>query len=222
MPRLFWIPLLALALIATAQDATPPPLNRAPTERVGTLPPDTLIISQRAAEAFGKKDWPAARAAYQEMLKSDPENALSWANLGAVEQQAGNIDEAIACFSKSVRFNPQISQTWSALGLLHSNKGDTYLAISMFTRAIHEDPADARAHNYLAIAAKTLGWADTAETELLRAIELDPSYGLAYFNLSLMYLNQTPPAIELAKRHYEKALALGVAKDEIIERKLKE
>jgi hypothetical protein len=37
-----------------------------------------------------------------------------------------------------------------------------------------------------------------------------------------MMLEQRPPSIELAKRHYEKALSLGVAKDEVVERRLKE
>lgn len=222
MIRLFWIPLLLATGVVHAEDPPAQPLNQAAVERTGTLPPDSTILAQKAAAAFGKKDWPTARAAYQEMLKTEPDNALAWANLGAVEQQAGRVREAIECFTKSVQFNPQISQSWNALGLLHSAKGDNYLAVSMFTRAIHEDPADARAHNYLAISIKTLGWADAAESELLRAIELDPTYGLAHFNLALMYLDQTPSAIELAKRHYEKALALGVAKDEIVERRLKE
>jgi tetratricopeptide (TPR) repeat protein len=139
-----------------------------------------------------------------------------------VEQQSGRDSKAIECFEASVQHNPQLSQSWSALGLLHQKQGDTYLAISMFTRAIHEDPEDARPHNYLAIAAKGLGWPDAAELELLRALELNPKYGIAHFNLALLYLDQKPPATELAKRHYEQALAQGVAKDEIVERRLKE
>lgn len=214
--------LVIASLPLFAQEPVAPPLNRAPVEKTGNLPPDTMILSQKAAAAFTKKDWPTARAAYQEMLKSDPANALAWSNLGAVEQQSGHVREAIDCFTKSVEFNPQLAQSWSALGLLHGNKGDTYLAISMFTRAIHEDPEDARAHNYLAIAAKGLGWRDTAERELTRALELNPNYGLANFNLALLYLDQTPPATELARRHYEKALTQGVEKDEIVERRLKE
>lgn len=220
------LPLLSIvtacALTGHGADTLPLPLNRAPVERTGTLPADTMILAQRAATAFGKKDWATARAAYREMIKTEPDNALAWANLGAVEQQAGRVSDAIECFNKSVQYNSQLAQSWNALGLLHSQKGDTFLAISMFTRAIHEDPADARAHNYLAIAAKTLGWADAAETELLRALELDPAYGLAHFNLALLYLDQKPPALELARRNYAKALSLGVGKDEIVERKLKE
>ena len=44
---------------------------------------------------------------------------------------------------------------------------------------------------------------------------------MAHFNLATLYLEQKPPAKALAKRHYEKALALGVGKDEIVERRLK-
>ena len=40
--------------------------------------------------------------------------------------------------------------------------------------------------------------------------------------MALMLLERRPPAIELARRHYEKALTLGVAKDDVVERRLKE
>lgn len=212
---------LAQTCALTAQEFVAP-LQRVPIGPGGTLPPDTMMLSKKAAEAFGKKDWDTARASYKEMLKLDPENALAWANLGAVEQQSGHAKEAIESFEKSVLYHPSLVQSWNALGLLHSAKGDTYLAMSMFTRAIHEDPTDAHAHNYLAITAKNLGWSTAAESELERAIELNPKYGIAHFNLALLYVDQKPPSIELAKRHYQKALALGVEKDEIVERRLKE
>jgi Tfp pilus assembly protein PilF len=69
---------------------------------------------------------------------------------------------------------------------------------------------------------KKLGWLDAAEAELQRALELNPDYTNAHFNLALMYLERKPPAIELAKRHYDKAIALGAEKDELVEKKLKE
>lgn len=196
--------------------------NPAKMEKTGMLPPHTKVLGERAVAAFGKKDWPAARKAYQEMLELDDGNALVWANLGAVEQQAGDLKRAIECFEKSVQFNPQLAPSWTALGLLVQQQGDTYRAISCFTRAIHEDPEDARAHNFLAIAVKGLAWADAAEAELQKAIEMKPDYGIAHFNMALMLLERRPPAIELARRHYEKALALGVAKDDVVERRLKE
>lgn len=197
-------------------------MNPAKMEKTGMLPPHTKVLGERAAAAFGRGDWVAARKAYEEMLELDDGNALIWANLGAVEQQAGEVKRAIECFEQSVRFNSQLAQTWTALGLLLQRQGDSYRAISCFARAIHEDPEDARAHNFLAIAAKGLGWADAAEAELQKAIELKPDYGIAHFNMALMHLERRPPAIELARRHYEKALALGVGKDDVVERRLKE
>ncbi|WP_395749039.1 tetratricopeptide repeat protein [Prosthecobacter sp.] len=212
--------LLLLTAVGHAQELAP--LNPAKMDKTGMLPPYTKVLGERAAAAFGKQDWPAARKAYEEMLDFDDGNALIWANLGAVEQQAGDVKRAIECFEKSTQINPQLAQTWTALGLLLQKQGDSYRAVSCFARAIHEDPEDARAHNYLAIAAKGLGWADAAESELHRAIELKPDYGIAHFNLALMMLERRPPSIELARRHYEKAMALGVAKDEVVERRLKE
>jgi tetratricopeptide (TPR) repeat protein len=219
-PRTCLACLLLLPALLAAQDASP--LIPAPVEKVGELPPLTKALNEKAAVAFSKGDWASARKAYNEMIELDPKNALVWANLGAVEQQAGDAKRAVECFEKSVEHNAALAQSWLALGLLRLEAGDTYHAISCLTRAIHEDPEDARAHNYLAIATKNLGWMDAAEAELQKAIAMKPDYGVAHFNLALMMLEQRPPAIELAKRHYDKALSLGVAKDEVVERRLKE
>jgi tetratricopeptide (TPR) repeat protein len=188
--------------------------------KTGELPPATTVLAEKAARLFSKRDFDGARQAYREMLEFSPENALAWANLGAVEQQAGNMPAAISCFEASLRFNEHLVQSWIALGLAHSQLGDRYKAISAFSRAIHEDPLNASGHNYLAIEANNLGWSGAALAELQRAIELDPNYGLAHFNLAALYLEQKPPSRALAKRHYDKALALGVAKDEVLERRL--
>ncbi len=209
-----------LACSGQAQEAAP--ITPANMNKTGMLPPHTKVLGERAAAAFGKKDWASARKAYEEMLELDDGNALVWANLGAVEQQAGNVKLAIECFERSVQFNSKLPQSWTALGLLLQGQGDTYRAISCFARAIHEDPEDARAHNYLAIAAKGLGWTDAAEAELGKAIDMKPDYGIAHFNMALMLLERRPPAIELSRRHYEKALSLGVAKDDVVERRLKD
>jgi len=191
-------------------------------KKTGSLPHLTMGLSERASQAFAKKDWDTARKCYIEMLRVDPANALTLANLGAVEQQAGNLADAQRFLGNAVAINPSLQQTWLALGLVSLEKGDLYHALSSISRAIHEDPTDARAHSYLAIVVKKLGWLDAAEAELQRAIELNPDSANAHFNLALMYLERKPPALELARRHYERAVALGSAKDELVEEKLNE
>jgi tetratricopeptide (TPR) repeat protein len=206
-----------------APSAPPGPALGLPDQKVaGALPPLTTGLSELASQAFARRDWKKARGYYQEMLKIDPLNALTHANLGAVEQQSGKLKDAQALFSRAVAINPDLQQTWVALGMVCYENGDLYLALSALGRAIHEDPTDSRSHNYLAIVLKKLGWLDAAEQELLRAIELNGDYANAHFNLALMYLERKPPAKELARRHYEKAVALGAAKDELVEEKLGE
>ncbi|MFZ4765758.1 MAG: tetratricopeptide repeat protein [Roseimicrobium sp.] len=212
----------------TAQTPPKPPAKGSPAtlglpsqSKTGALPPLTGGLAERAALAFGRKDWDNARKLYQELLREDPLNALTHANLGAVEQQAGHLTEAQSLYSRALSINPELQQTWVALGLVSYEKGDLYYALHAISRAIHEDPMDARAHNYLAVVSKKLGWLDAAESELQRAIELNPDYSNAHFNLALMYLERKPPALELAKRHYDKSIALGAARDELVEEKLK-
>jgi len=222
--RLLFFGLLFLSLLPGSVTAQVPSdrVGVANPAKTGSLPPDTATLGKRAAAAFSSRDWDAARAAYMEMLQVEPVNALVWANLGAVEQQAGRSNEAVEAFEQAVRLNPGLVQSWIALGLSYSERGDAYRAVSALSRAVHEDPTDARAHNYLAVATKNLGWTQAAQVEFEKAIALRPDYGVAHFNLALTYLDQRPPATELARRHYEQALKLGMEKDEIVERKLKE
>jgi hypothetical protein len=50
---------------------------------------------------------------------------------------------------------------------------------------------------------------------------LDETYGEAHYNLAVLYLERQPPAIELARRHYYRALNLGAEPDAELDRILK-
>jgi Flp pilus assembly protein TadD len=64
------------------------------------------------------------------------------------------------------------------------------------------------------------GWYSAAEDEMRKAIELQPDYAEAHFNLAVFYLQRNPPAVELARRHYQKARDLGAAPDPDVEKRL--
>ena len=85
--------LLVFCPLLFSQDASP--LTPAQVEKVGELPPLTKALNEKAAVAFSKGDWASARKGYKEMIEMDPKNALVWANLGAVEQQAGDAKAAV-------------------------------------------------------------------------------------------------------------------------------
>jgi len=47
------------------------------------------------------------------------------------------------------------------------------------------------------------------ETALRKAVQLNPNYAPAHNNLAVIYLAQDPPMPQLARWHYQKALAAG-------------
>jgi tetratricopeptide (TPR) repeat protein len=206
---------------AAKPDDSPAKLGLADDGKIGRLPSHSTGLSDLAAQAFARKDWDKARTHYLEMLSNEPDNPLTLANIGAVEQQAGRLKEAKNYLLRAVKINPALQQSWLALGLVCHEMGDSYLAVSALSRAIYEEPLDPKAHNYLAVVSRTLGWLDAAEAELQRAIELKPDYANAHFNLALMYLDRKPPSVELARRHYNKSVTLGAEKDDVVEERLK-
>ena len=193
----------------------------AETEKAGELPEFSRVLSYRAAVAFSKADWKTAKEAYLEILEKHPDNPLALTNLATVEHRTGESSSALVHLDRAVAINPAIPQAWILKGLIHFEEGDGNLAVSALTRALHEDPLDPRPHNYLGVVIKDLGWLHGAEQELRRAIELDSSYADAHFNLALLYLDRVPPARELARRHYDRALELGSTPDKLAEQKIR-
>ncbi len=53
-----------------------------------------------------------------------------------------------------------------------------------------------------------------------KAIQLDPAYGSAHNNLAVIYATQPQPSLELARWHYQKALAAGHARNVELEKML--
>lgn len=195
-------------------------IGAADAEEAGRLPDLTRELAQRAAAAVSRKDWKTARTAYREMVDAEPGNAPALANLGAVEFQLQEYDAAVSHLERALIAKPGLAQTWLTLGMVHYARDEPMRALSALSRAVAEKPDDPRARNHLAAAAKALGWLGAAESELQRALDLDPSYAEAHFNLALIYLERRPPGIELARRHYLRAVELGTPRDQAIEKQL--
>ena len=82
-------------------------------------------------------------------------------------------------------------------------------ALDALSRAAKLDPQNAEVQNYLGITLSNKGMRGPAETALRKAIQLQPGYGAAHQNLAVVYVTQQPPMTELARWHYQKALAGG-------------
>ncbi len=191
-----------------------------------TEPPvETSTVDSIGAEgivAFDKGNFEGAREAYLRVLKIEPNNLAALVNLGAAEYRLGHYDDSERLLRRALQIKADNATAWLNLGILYVDRNDPMRALAAMAQAVVYAPKDPVARNYLGVAAGRNRWFDAAEAELRRAIELRPDYADAHFNLAVFCLERTPPAKELARRHYQRAIELGAGRDALIEKALKD
>ncbi len=184
------------------------------------LPDEAKDKAKRAIAEFNRGELTAARRDFEEVLKVAPDNAPTLINLGLVAYRQRKNDEAIDILTRVVRARPEAGAAWLILGMVYYDQNKLDHALAALAQAVVLEPRDARAHQFLGVTIGKKGWYLGAEDEMRKAIELRPDYAEAHFNLAVFYLQRNPPAVELARRHYQKALDLGAAPDAQVEKSL--
>jgi Flp pilus assembly protein TadD len=209
MMRCIAIAALALAGLAQAQE-----------DAANFVPKVAREVAAEGNTAFEKGDYKAARNAYQKVLELAPDNLVALVNLGLIEFRSGDSAKAEKFLKQAIAQRLETGPAWFTLGMIYFQQGKTEPAFAALSQAVLYDAGNARAHNYLGAVLGRKGWLDGAEAELRRAVEIDPIYRDAHYNLSVVYLQRKPPAVELARRHYFKSIELGGQADKEIEKKL--
>ncbi len=185
-----------------------------------TLTPDAKQAAERGLILFRNNQFAEAKKEFEKMTQLAPAHPMGWANLGSAEFRLGQTKEAEEHLKKAVQLDPTAAQAWLTLGILYYQKNDLDAGLAALSEAVYHDPNNASAHLYLGVLVRKRGWVDAAEDELRKAVEIDENYAEAHYNLAVLYLEQNPPSIELARRHYYRALRLGAAPDPELEKTL--
>ena len=205
------------ATLSSAAEKSASPESYAEKPRI---PEEFKDTAAKATALYNEKKFEEAAAAYQQILDKYPQSIYALSNLGVVRFQQQKYPEAEKVLREAIRVAPNDAFSHSVLGIVLVQQEKYDDAIQVLSRAVALDPNDAKTRNYLGISSSRKGLSEAAEQECRKAIELDDSYGDAHFNLAVIYATQTPPAKELAKRHYNRALELGVPKDQELEKLL--
>ena len=208
----------AAAPTPTLSSKTEKPVSPESYSEKPRIPDEFKDTAAQATSLYNEKKFDESAAAYEKILAKYPQSIYALSNLGVVRFQQQKYPEAEKALREAIRVAPNDAFSHSVLGiaLVQQEKYDD--AIQILSRAVALDPADAKTRNYLGISSSRKGLQEAAEQECRKAIELDEGYGDAHFNLAVIYATQTPPAKELAKRHYGRALELGVPKDPELEK----
>ena len=216
--------LLLSGMALQAQTNTPVAAPAAPVAPAndGKYVPD--IAREAASEgqaAFSLKDYVRARRSFKKALDLAPDNLVVLINLGVVEFYLGNFADSEAVLKRAVQLKLDAAPAWLTLGTMYMEQDRLDEALAALAQATLYDSRNARARNYLGVVVGRKGWIDGAQAELRKAVEIDPEYTDAHYNLAVFYLENKPPSVELARRHYYRAVELGAEKDLEIEKMLK-
>jgi Flp pilus assembly protein TadD len=206
---------LALSLLGSG--ILPTKSEAAPEVISNEIPPEVLSLRKEAEKSFVAGNLQKADSLYSRALGVVPNNPSLLVSAAAVKTRLGKLDESRRMLREALSLDLDNAAAWKLLGMNALEQKRDEEAFACLAQATLHDETNPRAHNYLGMAAGRKGWGEASEQELRRAVELDPNYADANFNLAVLYLGRTPPLVELARRHYQRALDLGAQRDSAIE-----
>jgi tetratricopeptide (TPR) repeat protein len=184
------------------------------------LPPGTVALVAEANRYYANKQLDKAEEKYLQVLQQDNKNVPTLANLAAIQLDLDHLDVAETNIKQAIALAPDDPYSLLVLGRLRFRQKKYDEAIDALSRAAKFDPQDAQIQNFLGLALSEKGLRGPAETALRKAIQLDPGYANAHNNLAVVYITQKPPLVELARWHYQKALAAGQPRNVELEKML--
>jgi tetratricopeptide (TPR) repeat protein len=209
-----------LALFKKPDPVLPVSDAKAGKKSVKELPVGTVTMIAEAQRDFAEKRFDQAEEKYQQVLRRDDKNVNTLANLATIQLEMNHLDEAEKHIQAALALVPDDAYSLSILGNLRYRQGKYDDALDVLSRAAKLDPQNAEVQNYLGLTLSQKGLRGPAETALRKAIQLRPGYGSAHNNLAVIYVSQQPPMIELARWHYQKALAAGSPRNPDLEKLL--
>jgi Tfp pilus assembly protein PilF len=187
---------------------------------VSELPPGTVALVVEAQRLYADRQLDKAEEKYIQVLQKDNKNVPTLANLAAIQLDEGHLETAEINIKQALGLAPDDPYSLFVLGRLRFLQKKYDEAVDALSRAAKLDPQDAQIQNFLGLALSEKGLRGPAETALRRAIQLDPGYANAHNNLAVAYITQQQPLVELARWHYQKALAAGLPRNPELEKLL--
>ncbi|MBG04572.1 MAG: hypothetical protein CMM59_10925 [Rhodospirillaceae bacterium] len=116
-----------------------------------------------------------AASVFQNIVRTEPDNADAWHFLGIIAAQTGHTDAARKMISQAIGINALQANYFISLARVETNTGNHKSAISALNKAISIDPEDAGAYADLAEVLHATADHKNAEAAMMRALQISPS-----------------------------------------------
>jgi tetratricopeptide (TPR) repeat protein len=150
----------AVAQQSTAN--TPPPLS----------PRDMQV--EKAKILMAEKRFDACIQAYQDLLKTEPKNAVFMNMIGIAYLDLSQPDEAKKYFQRAEKADKKYSSAVNNLGMVYYTQKNYRRAIREYQRAAKIDPGQAGTHANLGFAYYNTNKFQESSVEFQKALEIDP------------------------------------------------
>lgn len=150
-----------------------------------------------AREAFVKRDFPRAIAAYDYLVQADPQNSDYYFLSGNLHFDSHQFDLALSGFSKAIEIHPTFNLYYNR-GLTYGNLQQYDKAIEDYVKALTFNAKDPSVYYYRGNSYLLLGEYKKAINDFNKAISLKPEFAEAYYNRAILYraMGQKEKAID--------------------------
>lgn len=159
-------------------------------------PTDIDALQILAACHMHLNEFEAARKAYEELIKLQPNNPEGYFNLGITFKNLNKYQEAISALQKTINLDEQHVSAHNSLGLILRKLGQHDQAIALLRQATKIDSQNAKAFNNLGLAISEASKINTkfeiqeAIVAIKKAIALEPENAKPRNDLGAIYLEQ--------------------------------
>jgi len=143
---------------------------------------------------------------YQDILKLDPENVMTYLNQGNVFNALKRYDEAEKAYRKTLALNPYYVFGAVALSKLYLSTGRPEQAAKVLEKVLAWYRGDSEVRLYLGLAYSLQKKSRRAVQEMEKALKLDPDYLPAHYYLGIQYQGID---LKKSKKHLRTFIALA-------------
>jgi len=139
------------------------------------LPKSSYVYTAWGALESKAGDIRKSRKLFKKAIEVDPKCSAAWLQLGVMEANQENWDEAQECFETVLKFDKRNSRVLQAYALMETKRpdGDSREAIGLFERALKANPRDGGVFQAYALYVAKLGDIESARGLLRRGTEID-------------------------------------------------